>query len=134
MALDYPLDNPSSSMFQTGQKVVCINDEFEPWVYDLYRSLPKKDHAYTIRSVAIGRSNPKFEVNDDAEIQMTDANYDVLVLLEELINPEDPHSSVRQELGFRGERFAPLASVDVEEEAEAWMDPPQRKERELADI
>jgi hypothetical protein len=134
MALDYPLDNPSSSMFQTGQKVVCINDEFEPWVYDLYRSLPKKDHAYTIRSVAIGRSNPKFEVNDDAEIQMTDANYDVLVLLEELINPEDPHSSVRQELGFRGERFAPLASEYVEEEAEAWMDPPQRKERELADI
>lgn len=134
MALDSPLDNPPSSMFQTGQKVVCINDEFEPWVYDLYRSLPKKDHAYTIRSVAIGRSNPKFEVNDDAEIQMTDANYDVLVLLEELINPEDPHSSVRQELGFRGERFAPLASEDVEEEAEAWMDPPQRKERELADI
>jgi hypothetical protein len=65
---------------------------------------------------------------------MTDANYDVLVLLEELINPEDPHSSVRQELGFRGERFAPLTSEDVEEEAEAWMDPPQRKERELADI
>ncbi|MFM7604841.1 MAG: hypothetical protein ACKO8Z_06535 [Prosthecobacter sp.] len=121
-------------MFQTGQKVVCINDEFAPWVYDLYRALPKKDHTYTIRSIAIGRSNPKFEVNDNAEIQMTDANYDLLVLLEELINPEDPHSNVRQELGFRGERFAPTASADVEEEAEVWMDPPQRKEHELVNL
>ena len=134
MALDSTFDNPPSSMFQTGQKVVCINDEFAPWVYDLYRALPKKDHTYTIRSVAIGRSNPKFEVNDDAEIKMTDADYDVLVLLEELINPEDPHSSVRQELGFRGERFAPMLSEDVEDEAVAWVDPPQRRERELVDV
>lgn len=103
-------------MFSTGQKIVCINDQFEPWVYDLYRALPKKDKVYTVRSVAVGRSNPKFAVNDDAEIHLTDAEFDILLLLKELQNPEDPHSSVKQELGFRAERFAPLQ--EDEEEAE----------------
>ncbi|MBE7497718.1 MAG: hypothetical protein HS117_22465 [Verrucomicrobiaceae bacterium] len=121
-------------MFQTGQKVVCIDDEFAPWVYDLYRALPRKDHTYTVRSVAVGRSNPKFEVNDDAELKMTDADFDMLILLEELINPEDPHSSVKQELGFRAERFAPMLEQDQEEEAEAWADPPVRRERELVEL
>lgn len=95
-------------MFQNGQRVACINDQFEPWVFDLYRALPKKDQIYTIRSVRAGRSNPDFTLNEDAEIQLTGAEFDILVLLEELINPDDPHSTVKQELGFRAERFAPL--------------------------
>lgn len=103
-------------MFQTGQKVVCINDQFEPWVYDLYTALPKKDRIYTVRSMAAGRSNPKFSVNDDAEIQLTDAEFDILLLLKELQNPDDPHSSLKQELGFRSERFAPLQTDSEETE------------------
>ena len=103
-------------MFKTGQQVVCINDDFEPWVYDLYRALPKKDKVYTVRSVGVGRSNPKFAVNDDAEIKLTDAEFDLLILLKELLNPDDPHSSVKQELGFRSERFAPLQDLSEEEE------------------
>ena len=103
-------------MFQVGQRVVCINDDFEPWVYDLYRSLPKKDQIYTVRAVGVGRSNPTFAVNDDAEIKLTGAEFDMLILLKELINPDDPHSSVKQELGFRAERFAPLQEDTVEEE------------------
>ncbi len=103
-------------MFKTGQQVVCINDDFEPWVYDLYRSLPKKDKIYTVRSVGVGRSNPTFAVNDDAEIKLTGAEFDMLILLKELLNPDDPHSSVKQELGFRAERFAPL--LEDEDEAE----------------
>jgi hypothetical protein len=120
-------------MFKTGQKVVCIDDEFAPWVYDLYRALPKKDLTYTVRSISVGRSNPKFEVNDDAELKMTDAEFDMLLLLEELRNPEDPHSSVKQELGFRAERFAPMLEEDHEVEEEAWVDPPRRtiKEKEV---
>ncbi|MEN3942519.1 hypothetical protein WJU23_14565 [Prosthecobacter sp. SYSU 5D2] len=108
-------------MFTTGQKVVCINDQFEPWVYDLYTALPKKGRTYTIRAISVGRSNPKFSVNDDAEIQLTDAQFDILVLLKELQNTEDPHSSVKQELGFRSERFAPLEEdeEEIEDEAEA---------------
>lgn len=104
-------------MFSTGQRIVCINDDFEPWVYDLYRSLPKKDSIYTVRSIGMGRSNPQFALNDDAEIKLTGAEFDFLILVQELINPDDPHSSVKQELGFRAERFAPLQEDEVEEEA-----------------
>jgi len=95
--------------------------------------LPKKDHTYTVRAISVGRSNPKFEVNDDAELKMTDAEFDMLLLLEELRNPEDPHSSVKQELGFRAERFAPMLEEDHEVEEEAWVDPPRRtiKEKEV---
>ncbi|MCW0218259.1 MAG: hypothetical protein OJI67_08035 [Prosthecobacter sp.] len=106
-------------MFSTGQKVVCINDQFEPWVYDLYTALPKKGRTYTIRAISVGRSNPKFSVNDDAELKLTDAEFDILVLLKELQNSEDPHSSVKQELGFRSERFAPLEEDEEEIEDEA---------------
>lgn len=103
-------------MFQTGQRVVCIDDSFEPWVYDDYRELPKKNSIYTIRTVKPGRSNPVFEVDDEANLKMTAADYDILVLLEELRNPDDPHSSIKQELGFRAERFAPLQEDENEEE------------------
>lgn len=117
-------------MFTTGQKVVCINDEFEPWVFDLYRSLPKKDKIYTIRSISAGRSNPTFAVNDDAEIQLTGAEFDLLVLLKELVNPDDPHSSVKQELGFRSERFAPLQTDEAEEEEGEFVGAGVGEERE----
>ena len=102
---------------RTGQRVVCINDDFEPWVHDLYRALPKKDQIYTVRAVGVGRSNPQFAVNDDAQISITGAEFDFLILLKELINPDDPHSSAKQELGFRAERFAPLLEDTEEEEA-----------------
>ena len=105
-------------MFTTGQRVVCINDDFEPWVFDLYRSLPKKDKVYTVRSISMGRSNPQFAVNDDAEIKLVGAEFDVMILLKELLNGDDPHSSVKQELGFRAERFAPLQEDEIEEEEE----------------
>jgi len=36
--------------------------------------------------------------------------------LEELHNPDDPHSSIKQELGFRAERFAPLEEDLAENE------------------
>lgn len=107
-------------MFQNGQRVVCIDDSFEPWVFDLYKSLPKKNSIYTVRSVKSGRSNPRFVVDDDANLSIGAAEYDILILLEELINPDDPHSSIRQELGFRAERFAPLQE-DLEENEEVEL-------------
>lgn len=104
-------------MFNTGQRVVCIDAQFDPWVYDLYQALPQKDSVYTVRAVKPGRSNPRFDVDADANIRMTAADYDILILLEELVNPNDPHSSIEQELGFRGDRFAPLQEDLEEEEA-----------------
>jgi hypothetical protein len=117
-------------MFQTGQRVVCIDDRFDPWVYDLYKSLPRKNGIYTVRALGVGRSNPTFAIDDDAKLQITGADFDLLLLLEELDNPDDPHSSIQQELGFRAERFAPLeedlaereevAFVGFGEETKAW--------------
>lgn len=103
-------------MFQTGQRVVCIDDHFEPWVFDLYKALPKKDKTYTVRALGAGRSNPRFVVDKDANLTIGSAEYDILLLLEELHNPDDPHSSIKQELGFRAERFAPLQEDLAEEE------------------
>mgnify|MGYP007050447387 CR=1 FL=1 len=104
-------------MFQNGQRVVCIDDHFEPWVYDLYTALPKKNHVYTVRAMGTGRSNPRFTVTKDAEIKIQAADFDILILLNELLNPDDPHSSIKQELGFRAERFAPLEEDLAENEA-----------------
>ncbi|MGY8643850.1 MAG: hypothetical protein ACKVJU_22490 [Verrucomicrobiales bacterium] len=104
-------------MFQTGQRVVCIDDSFDPWVFDLYKSLPKKNSTYTVRTLKSGRSNPQFVVDDDAKITVGAAEYDILILLEELHNPDDPHSSIKQELGFRADRFAPMQE-DLEENEE----------------
>ena len=42
-------------MFQTGQKVVCINDTFTPSIRALYKQLPIKDNIYTVREVFLGR-------------------------------------------------------------------------------
>src|SRR5688500_14772360 len=112
-----PILNRSIPMVQTGHKLVCINDDFEPSVYDLCRALPQKGRIYTVRAVGVGRSNPEFTVDEDAKIQMKAAEFDILILLHELLNPDDPHSSVKQELGFRSERFAPLQE-DTEEEEE----------------
>lgn len=118
-------------MFNTGEKVVCINSDFAPWVHDLYRQLPKKDSVYTIRAVRAGRSDPDFQVDADANIKMTGAEFDILVLLEELVNPDDPHSNVKQELGFKAERFASL--LDTTHEDEAWKDEPVETGRELVE-
>lgn len=107
-------------MFQNGQKVVCIDDDFDPWVFDLFTALPKKNSVYTVRAVKSGRSNPSFVVDEDANLSIGSAEFDILILLEELINPEDPHSSIQQELGFRAERFAPLQE-DLEEAEEVEL-------------
>ncbi|MDF1656813.1 MAG: hypothetical protein P1U81_03310 [Verrucomicrobiales bacterium] len=107
-------------MFQNGQRVVCIDDSFEPWVFDLYKSLPKKNSIYTVKAVKSGRSNPQFVVDDNANLSIGAAEFDILILLEELPNPNDPHSSIEQELGFRAERFAPLQE-DLEENEEVEM-------------
>lgn len=98
-------------MFEIGQSVVCVDDKFEPWVFDLYKQLPRKGSVYTVRDVSLGRSNPNFAVNDDAEIKMVGADFDILIRLVELVNPDDPHSEVKQELGFRAERFAEALEV-----------------------
>lgn len=108
-------------MFQNGQRVVCIDDRFDPWVYDLYTSLPRRNGTYTVRALGVGRSNPQFALDAEARLHVTGADPDLLILLEELHNPDDPHSTIRQELGFRAERFAPLEEDLAENEEVAYV-------------
>ena len=101
-------------MFDKGQKVACINDDFSATVRHIYKQLPRKDEIYTVREVSIGRSSVT-----SAAGGANDISY--LVLLEELRNPDDPymHEGAGQEMGFRSDRFAPLEEIEDENTAYA---------------
>lgn len=81
-----------------GDQVVCINDTWDPWVFDTYDQLPKKGEIYTIRAVRPGRPN----LDGGAAV--------LTLLLEELQNDIDYSHIGGDELGFRANRFAPLHS------------------------
>ena len=105
-------------MFDIGQKVACINDDFSPTIRHIYKQLPRKDEIYTVREVRIGRAQ---------ETSVGGANdVSFLVLLEELRNPNDPymHESAGEEMGFRSDRFAPLEEIENTESAEAELSHP----------
>jgi len=103
----------SIPMFDIGQKVACINDEFSATIRHLYSQLPVKDEIYTVRSVDIGRAKVTSEAGGSNEVSY-------LVLLEELKNPDDPYmkEGAGQEMGFRSDRFAPLEEIENVEYAE----------------
>ncbi len=100
-------------MFDIGEKVVCINDTFEPLHRKLYRELPKKGEIYTIRDCSIGRTRTG----------AADPGISYRLLLEEITNDLDPYmnEASAEELGFRSDRFAPLTSLEEEEKVEEKM-------------
>jgi hypothetical protein len=91
-----------------GQRVVCTNDSFPQFVRALYKQLPVKGSAYTIREVFLGRE----------KVVKGGESATVGLLLEELHNPPDPFHAGQQELGFSSERFAPLDELPDEENVE----------------
>jgi hypothetical protein len=94
-----------------GQKVVCVDDSFSAFVKAIYRQLPVKGNTYTIREVFLGRERI-VRGGDSATVGL---------LLEELVNPQDPFHKGKEELRFSSERFAPLEELppeEVEEETE----------------
>ena len=87
--------------FDIGQKVVCVDDQFEDWVKALYTSLPKKDAVYVVRDVRIG-----------ATFERGQRKGAISILLVGLVNPGVPNStSSMAERGFNSERFRPLDEV-----------------------
>ena len=100
-------------MFDKGQKLACINDDFSATVRHLYRQLPRKDGIYTVREVRIGRLNVTSAAGGGNAVSY-------LVLLEELHNPDDPYmrDGAGEEMGFRSDRFAPLEEIENAEYAE----------------
>lgn len=102
-------------MFQTGQKVVCINDTWATWVLSLYKNLPVKGSVYTIRDVGIGRVMPNAPRKEDNKIIMDGGDEEITVTLVEIVNPPDPFHIDHQELGFNSNRFAPIEKTKTEE-------------------
>ena len=100
-------------MFDVGEKVVCINDTFEPFHLKLYRELPKKGEIYTVRECSIGRT----------KTGAADPGISYRLLLEEINNDLDPYmdEASAEELGFRSDRFAPLTNLEEEVELEETM-------------
>lgn len=101
---------------QKGDKVVCINDKWEPWVFDTYNQLPQKGEIYTIRAVRAGRPN----LSGGAAV--------LTLLLEELHNDADFSHVGGDELGFRASRFAPLESQRAQQAARQKVVKPREKE------
>jgi hypothetical protein len=92
-----------------GQKVACVNDTFSPTIRALYKQLPVKDNIYTIREVCLRRET--IRGSDSATVAL---------LLEELKNDVDPTHKGGEELAFKQERFAPLETLEEEEEIDAY--------------
>lgn len=97
-------------MFEPGEKVVCINDDFPALVRRIYQRLPVKDEVYTVRECSLGR----------LKSGSPDPGISYRVLLVELVNGPDPYMNPNQaeELGFRSDRFAPVINVEEESEME----------------
>lgn len=89
-------------MFLTGQKIVLVDDRWPAWVFQVYTQLPIKDQTYTVRKVCMRREDPRDKGSETATIA---------VLLQEMVNPNDPTFKGESELGFRAERFRPLEEL-----------------------
>lgn len=92
--------------FIVGQKIVLVDDRWQPWVPLIYKQLPIKDEIYTVRAVCSRREDPKDKGSE---------SFTVAVLLQELRNPDDPTFKGKLELGFREERFRELEELSTEE-------------------
>ena len=114
----------NSAMFQKGQKVVCIDDQFPREVHVVYAQLPKKDSVYTVRAVYIGRG----KMLNAGHVKGLgnkpgDSDGEIGILLEELKNPADMFNLHGQELGFNAERFRSMEEIseDVVQEEPAEL-------------
>lgn len=77
-------------MFRVGQKVVCVDAEFEAIAANYFSSLPARDEIYTVR--AIGKLPSDMQPG---------------IALVEIIGNEQPFSPIG-EWGFEATRFRPF--------------------------
>jgi hypothetical protein len=100
-------------MFEQGEKVVCVDDRFHPEIACLFTALPEKGQIYTVRECEPGRAKWVSAQKGWDSVEMK-------VLLVELTNPVDPSTlkGCPSELGFAARRFAPLETIEEEEESE----------------
>lgn len=88
-------------MFEPNDKVVCIDDQFLPFIKRLYKALPSKGRTYVVRDVLMG-----FEPVSRKGERPKGA---VRLLLVGLVNP--PATGTTMERGFNAERFRKLDEI-----------------------
>lgn len=94
-------------MFQTGDKVVLVDDKWPSFIA-YYDSIPYKGRSYTVRDVRLGRTTTKNSENPEDST-------DLAITLEGLKNGPDPLcSSGLVELAFRATRFRKIEEVQEE--------------------
>lgn len=86
-------------MFQVGQVVVCVDDQFMEGIAELYSKLPVKDQLYTVRETDIGQ-----KISDGQPAQV--------LRLHEIYGVRTGPS--QREAGFDSARFAPLLDESTE--------------------
>ena len=79
-------------MFEPGQKVICIDDQFPNGILDIFNALPVKGTIYTVRDIVPGSG-----------FGGRDKDQQPAVYLEELVNLPNRHGI---EPGFACRRFA----------------------------
>ena len=110
-------------MFQTNQKVVCINDSWPAWALSLYSQLPKKGEVYTVRDVLIARTMPDTPKRlEDGRVDMRGGEPEVAITLQELRNSPDPFHTDKGELAFNANRFRAIENIDEEIEVEEYAE------------
>lgn len=98
-------------MFNVGQKVVLVDDQWPETVKQLYLQLPEKDQAYVVRAVRVG-------VRADELIMDMRRVLESSILLVGIYNPAN---NLGVEAGFAARRFRALDELKQEaiEEQEA---------------
>ena len=96
-------------MFQPGQKVVCVDDYFHPYIRAVLTALPVKDTVYVVRGIAPG-INPATREDDIAVY---------LVGLQNPCSSKPPH----RERGFKPERFVPLDELPALKDSKENLTP-----------
>lgn len=81
--------------YSTGDKVVCIDDQFPLGVEKLYDQLPVKDKVYVVRDIRLG-------------ISLDCKSGAASILLIGLVNP-NANSKAALERGFNSDRFIKLS-------------------------
>lgn len=92
-------------MFINGQKVVCVDDKFDPSIAALFTALPKEGETYVVRGTTVGTHRKKALGGEREEGVIT-------VYLVGLVNPKGPTG---RERGFLSDRFRPLEEITTEE-------------------
>lgn len=87
---------------ESNDRVVCIDDRFDPSIIPLYTALPVKDRVYVVRDVILGATPNLPKQKSEGAVRLL------------LVGLNNPESRPGIERGFNAERFRKLEEVQME--------------------